>query len=282
MTVFNEALLRRMWPHGDAKIPGLIAGIAASAPAVFQKYGVNSDLVIAQAMAQFSHECGAGLEMTENLNYSAQGLMKTWPSRFDSAKAAAFAHQPQKIANEAYNGRMANRTGTDDGWNFRGRGLPQTTGRAGYQNLSGRTGLDLINNPDFVSAPDHALECGVADFILCGCLPFAVKDDVLNVTKRLNGGTIGYAERQAWLVRWKAALAAAPVGSPEARDTHWVQISLNALGCTPALGVDGDYGTKSRNAVTAFKIAMKLPADDVLDHDTIEALATAVSTAQKG
>jgi putative chitinase len=204
---FSEDVLGGLWPHGDDKIPGLIEGIAASADAVFAKYEITTDLVVAHLMAQFSHECGAGLEMTENLNYSAQGLMNTWPRRFDAEKAARFAHRPQLIANEVYNGRMGNAPGSDDGWNFRGRGLSQCTGREGYQKLADKTGLDIIGNPDLVSQPTTALECGVADFILCGCLPFAEQDDIMNVTLHLNGGHIGEAEREAWLAKWKDALS---------------------------------------------------------------------------
>src|SRR5580704_15364832 len=96
-------IMGQMWPHGDVKIPGLIDAIAAAASTVFAKYGLTSDLAVAHAMAQFSHECGAGNEVFENLNYSAQGLMKTWPGRFNAAKAADFAHNPQRIANEVYN-----------------------------------------------------------------------------------------------------------------------------------------------------------------------------------
>src|SRR5436305_686297 len=80
--MLTSAILHQMWPHGDAKIPGLIEGIANAAPTVFPKYGLNSDLVIAHAMAQFSHECGAGLEMTENIGYTAARACVVWPGRF--------------------------------------------------------------------------------------------------------------------------------------------------------------------------------------------------------
>lgn len=202
-------LMRRLWPHGDTRVPGLLEGIVAAAPTVFRKYGLNSPLVVAHAMAQFSHECGGGDEMVENLNYSANGLVKTWPSRFNPASALTFARDPKKIADKVYNGRMGDREGTDDGWNYRGRGLSQCTGREGYEKLSKKTGLDLISHPDLLLDPAHALECGVADFVLCGCLPYAEKDDVLNVTKRLNGGTIGLAQREEWLAKWKHALLGA-------------------------------------------------------------------------
>jgi putative chitinase len=199
-------IMRKRWPHGDMRVPGLVEGIVASAATVFAKYGLATPLAVAHAMAQFSHECGAGTEMVENLNYSSTGLMKTWPSRFSSERAIALAHKPEAIADAVYNGRMGNRTGTDDGWNFRGRGLSQCTGREGYQKLGEKIGLDLIGKPELINDPAHALECGVADFILCGCLPFAQKDDVIGVTKRLNGGLIGLTERKMWLLTWKRDL----------------------------------------------------------------------------
>jgi hypothetical protein len=75
---FGEALTR-LWPHGDRVVPGLVAGTIASAPAVFAKYSIVSDLVIAHAMAQFSEECGCGGEMMEDMSYSAARLLQVFP-----------------------------------------------------------------------------------------------------------------------------------------------------------------------------------------------------------
>src|SRR4051812_14050602 len=163
-------------------------------------------------MAQISHECGAGHDVVENLNYTARRMMQVWPSRFPTmATAQPYAGNPRALANKVYNGRMGNVSGSDDGWKFRGRGAVQTTGRDGYARLAKATGLDLVNRPDLISDPKRFLECGVADFILCGCLPFAKADDLLNVTRRLNGGTVGLVQRRMWLAKWKAALGSAPV-----------------------------------------------------------------------
>lgn len=203
---FDEAL-KCLWPHGDQHVAGLLADTIAAAPSVFVKYGLPTNLVIAHAMAQFSHECGAGLEMVENLNYSAEGLLRTWPSHFTQDMAERYAHNPRMIADVAYGGRMGNRPPpSDDGWNYRGRGFSQTTGHDGYLALSKTTGLDLMTHPELLQDPTQALLCGVADFVQCGCLVWAEKDDVFNVTKRLNGGVIGLSERTAWLRRWKALL----------------------------------------------------------------------------
>jgi putative chitinase len=276
MVMLTSDIMREMWPHGDTKIPGLVDGIVGAAPTVFPKYGLTSDLLVAHAMAQFSHECGAGNEVVENLNYSAQGLMNTWPTRFDAAKAAAFAHDQKKIANEVYNGRMGNRMGTDDGWNYRGRGGSQVTGHDGYDKLGQKVGLNLINEPDLVNNPLHFIECAVADFIICDCLPFAAHDDVSGVTFHLNGGFIGLSERTAWLARWKAALNNQGAAG---RGTVWVQQSLNKLGTEPHLIVDGSFGLATVAAVKAFQQANGLDADGKVGPQTVAAIEHALAAA---
>lgn len=199
--------LYNLWPNGNERIPGLMDGIAATADAVFAKYGIDSPLLVAHVMAQCSHECGAGHDVIENLNYSAPRIRQVWPSRFGSVAAAEpYAHNPQKLANKVYNGRMLNRPGSDDGWNFRGRGGSQTTGREGYERVAKQTGLDVVNNPDILIDPKHFMECAVSDFVNCGCLPFAKNDNITGVTKALNGGLTGLPERKVWLDRWKKAL----------------------------------------------------------------------------
>ncbi len=199
--------LQKLWPHGDQHVPGLIEGIASTAPAVFAKYGITTDLTIAIMMAQFSEECGAGLEMEENMNYTAQRLLQVFPTHFTPTMAANAAHNPRRIGDIAYGGRMGNAPPpSDDGYNYRGRGLSQVTGRDGYKVLATKTGLDVLGTPALLSDPQHTLECGVADFIICGCLPFAQKGDVIDVTRHLNGGLNGLGERQRWTGLWKHEL----------------------------------------------------------------------------
>ena len=212
MTDLTLEILARLWPHGDQHVAGLVEGIAASAPVVFPKYGLDSPLVIAHAMAQFSEECGQGLEMVENMNYTAQRLRQVFPTHFTPAMAQRAAHNPRMIGDIAYGGRMGNAPPpSDDGYNYRGRGLSQVTGREGYEKLQRflteqGVDIDIMTNPGLISDPQYTLECGVADFILCGCLPFAKDDNVVGVTKHLNGGLNGLAERRRQLALWKHAL----------------------------------------------------------------------------
>ena len=207
MTDFASALMR-LWPNGNQHVPGLLEGIIAAAPTVFPKYGLASSLiVVAHAMAQFSEECGAGLEMVEDDNFTEAQLLKLFPTHFSGSMAERLQHNPRMICDVAYGGRMGNAPPpSDDGYNYRGRGLSQCTGKEGYEKLAQKTGLDVLNNPNLLSAPNTALECGVADFVLCGCLPRAEKDDVVGVTRALNGGLNGLAVREQWLKKWKEAL----------------------------------------------------------------------------
>ena len=275
-------IMHTMWTHGNNSVAGLVEGIVATAPAVLAKYGLSSDLVIAHAMAQFSHECGAGNEMEENINYTAKRACQVWPSRFSSeadcfAKVGSFAGDPDfsiKLIDNVYGNRMGNRPGTHDGSTFIGRGLSQVTGRDGYTKLAGKTNLDLIGNPDLVSSSANALVCGVADFVLCGCLPFAANDDIHGVTHHLNGGFIGLAERTAWLARWKTALGSA---NPAPHSTAWLQASLNRLGADPALIPDGSFGPMTAAAVKAFQTKHGLAADGKANPETLTAVDKALA-----
>ena len=212
MTDLTLDIIVRRWPNGNQHVPGLREGIVTTAPTIFEKYDLTTPLAIAHFMAQASEECGEGLEMVENGNYSAKRLLQVFPTHFNSSSAARAAHNPRLVFDIAYGGRMGNSPPpSDDGYNFRGRGLSQVTGREGYtklQNFLKEKGsdIDILTNPDLISDPSFTLECGVADWILCGCLPYAEKDDIVGETKHLNGGLNGLAERRRQLVLWKKEL----------------------------------------------------------------------------
>lgn len=199
--------LYNLWPNGDERMPGLRDGIAASAPEVFDHFHIDTPLLVAHVMAQISHECGAGHDLIENLNYTATRMTQVWPSRFPTvASARPYEHNPQALANKVYNGRMGNAPGSNDGWTYRGRGASQTTGKEGYQRVQDATKMPVLSTPDILIDPKYFLLCGVSDFINCGCLPYAQQDNINMVTRRLNGGLIGLPERKTWLSRWKKAL----------------------------------------------------------------------------
>ena len=207
--------MRHLWPNADQHTPGLLEGMVATANAVFATYGLDSPLLVAHAMAQFTVECGGGTEMLENMNYSAQRLLVVFPKHFTAATAATAAHNPLMIGEIAYGGRMGNAAApSTDGFVFRGAGLSQVTGRNGVTSLqakldSNAAGFNILTDPALIVDPLHALECGVAEFIVCGCLPHAQADDVVGVTRALNGGLNGLAARTSQLALWKTELGVA-------------------------------------------------------------------------
>jgi len=203
-------MMSRRWPHADQHVAGLAEGIVASAPQIFESYGIaNKPMAIAHFMAQASEECGQGLEMIESLNYTAQRLRVIFPTHFTPAMAQRWAHNEKMIGEIAYGGRMGNAPPpSTDGYDFRGAGLTQVTGRDGVAALqrlldAHSAGFSVLEDPELIIDPAHTLECGVADWIACGCLPFADKDDVVGETKKLNGGTNGLPERRRQLSLWK-------------------------------------------------------------------------------
>lgn len=199
----DAATLRRLWPRAPQ---ALVDAMAAKSAAVFAKHGLTTSLRVAHFMAQISHESNGGTITTENLSYShAERIAAVWPSRFTPASAAPYVHNPRALADKVYNGRMGNAPGSDDGYSYRGRGLLQITGRESYRRIGGLTGLPLEARPDLAAAPSVALEIAAAEFKSLGCLPYCDADNVMAVTRRVNGGYTGLASRKAWLEKWKAA-----------------------------------------------------------------------------
>lgn len=185
----------------------------ANAQPVLDLFGISqSPLRMAHFMAQMLHECGGLTIQFENLNYSAERLPKVWPSRFlprGPLNPAAFAHNPQKLANEVYGRRMGN-TAPNDGFTYRGRGLLQLTGKDSYQRATQILRGSFPDAPDFVQAPDEVISANwcvkvaAAEWQKKGCNQLADADSITQVTRAINGGQIGLADRKEWLRRTRA------------------------------------------------------------------------------
>lgn len=168
-------------------------------------------LRLAHFFAQICHETGGLTILSENLNYrSAERLMAVWPSRFPTLQSAApFVGNPRALANKVYARRMGN-VDPDDGWKFRGRGLLQITGRDHYARNGRALSIPLEEAPELAIDPDHSLAVALETWRRAGCDALADADDVVAVTRAINGGTIGLADRRTWLVKAKRALGVTP------------------------------------------------------------------------
>ena len=219
MTLTITQLGLAMFPHAPSLVDAsFVARYCDPVNAALATYNIATPLRIAHFLAQVGHESGSLRLCEENLNYSAAGLLATWPNLFDAATAAAYAHQPEKIANRAYANRMSNGSeASGDGWRFKGRGLIQMTGRANYTLYSASTKRDVVTDPNpALVASDAHLAVDVAGWYWSqhGLNQLADLDDCRTITRRINGGLNGLDDRLARLARAKSILLNAPL--PEA------------------------------------------------------------------
>ena len=173
--------------------------VIALIPDTAEKFQINTPLRLAHFLAQCGHESGGFRAVQENLNYSADGLKKIFPKYFPGNLSESYARQPQKIAARVYGGRMGNGAeATGEGYKFRGRGYIQLTGKDNYTAFGKAINEDVLSNPDLVSSK-YALLSAAWFFSKNGLhkMADAGATDVVvtNITKRVNGGTIGLSDR---------------------------------------------------------------------------------------
>ena len=172
----------------------------------FEKFNISTVRQQAAFLGQCGHECGNFKVFEENLNYRAETLMKLWPNRFPTLEfAKQYERQPKKIANSVYASRMGNRDeASGDGYRFRGRGAIQLTGHSGYYHAGQACGVDFVMDPDLVATPKYALMTAGWFWSTHGCNEAAESGLPLNqegrptwgnLTKKINGGTIGLEDR---------------------------------------------------------------------------------------
>jgi putative chitinase len=164
----------------------------------FQRFGIVTPAQQASFIGQCGHECGNFKVLEENLNYRAETLMKLWKSRFPTIEVAnEYARNPKKIANKVYASRMGNRDeSSGDGYRFRGRGCIQLTGHANYYHAGIACGEDFVINPDLVATPRYAAMTAGWFWNTHKLNQYADARDYVTMTKKINGGTIGLADRQ--------------------------------------------------------------------------------------
>ena len=187
-------------PLNLEKLKGHIPdAVIAQIPETAAKFNITNNLRLAHFLSQCGHESGGFKAVSENLNYSADGLKKIFGKYFPGNLNESYARQPEKIAARVYASRMGNGDeASKEGFKFRGRGYIQLTGKANYTNFTKFIGEDCIANPDLV-ATKYPLASAAFFFdsnkLWTICDKGADDATVTAVTKRVNGGTIGLADR---------------------------------------------------------------------------------------
>lgn len=174
--------------------------VISQLPDTIAKFELNTPLRLAHFLAQAGHESGGFKAVNENLNYGAKGLLSIFKKYFPTEeKAKLYERKPEKIANLVYGARMGNGPeASGEGWKFRGRGYIQLTGKDNYKAFDAVVGESIIENPDLV-ATKYPLLSAAWFFHKNGLHKIADQGAtdavVTSVTKRVNGGTIGLADR---------------------------------------------------------------------------------------
>jgi putative chitinase len=173
--------------------------VIAQIPDTAAKFNITNVLRLAHFLAQCGHESGGFKAVSENLNYSADGLKKIFPKYFPGNLNESYARQPEKIANRVYSSRMGNGDeGSGEGFKFRGRGYIQLTGKSNYTAFDKMVEESVVDNPDLVATKYPLMSAAFffdSNKLWSICDKGADDATVTAVTKRVNGGTIGLADR---------------------------------------------------------------------------------------
>jgi putative chitinase len=242
------------------------------------RYGINTVPRIAGFMAQCAHESADFNTLEENLNYSESALLRVFPRYFGPGKrnAAEYARNPQKLANYVYMDEFRSKSGalgntkSGDGWRFRGGGIKQLTGRNNFTVFGKSIGMTPEEAADYVRTKQGALESACWFWSTNKLNAFADARDIIGMTNRINGGTIGLEDRTR---RWNAALLILS-NNALATQLHRGSKGSEVVALQKIIGVraDGDFGPGTEAALKKWQKSKGLPTTGIVDPTTRAAL----------
>jgi len=163
---------------------------------ILPDYEIDTPQRVAAFLAQCAHESGGFNAIQENLNYKAESLCRVWPKYFNANNANNYAHKPEQIANRAYANRMGNGPEeSGDGWRYCGRGLIQLTGKQNYSKFAESIDTPLDQITEFMQTFEGCVQSACWFWEANNLNQYADSGDILTMTKRINGGTLGLEDR---------------------------------------------------------------------------------------
>jgi len=249
---------------------------------LFEKYQINTPNRIAGFMSQCAHESKDFTALEENLNYSEDALNRVFGRYFGKGKrnAAEYARKPEKIANYVYQDEFRSKKGAlgntqaGDGWLFRGRGIKQLTGRSNYAAFAKTVGMTAEQAADYVATPKGAIESACWFWSVRNLNVVADADDIVRMTKIINGGDIGLSDRKARYIKAKSMLGStAPSASVVTELKRGARGELvkqvqHALG----LGADGIFGMQTDAGIRSWQRINRYTVNGVLSQEQINKL----------
>ena len=273
---FTEGHLAQLIP-GNPYVPQWYAALNMILP----DYGINTVPRVAAFVAQCAHESGNFRLLQENLNYRAESLMKVWPSRFPNIEIARqYAQKPEAIANRAYCDRMGNGPeSSGDGWRYAGKGLIQLTGKDNYSRFAESIETPVEEVAEYLTTFEGAVQSACWFWEVNNLNQWADAGDIVTLTKRINGGTIGLEDRQKHYQHALHVLggAGADHHAPAANVTETIQrgsqgATVAAVQAKLGLTADGDFGPGTEKALKNWQAANGLTPDGVAGPATLARL----------
>jgi predicted chitinase len=240
-------------------------------------------------LGNLHHESAGFTRFEEGLYYSTEKrLMQVWPSRFKTrASARKCVRNPKALAMKVYNGRMGNRMGTTDGWDFRGSGMIQTTGRNNFTKLMTALGMNTVEDPGILRSEHYEMWIAAAYYFTTrrykgkSLLQLADEGQHKAICRAINGGTHGLADRKAKTNLYKSIITKEykrlsatlmKVGSRGA-DVKGIQYKLRSLGYK-IYKIDGVFGRKTEAVIKEFQSDNGLATDGLVGGNTWLAIET--------
>lgn len=265
MVIKSEIQLKKILPNNrDPKT------LLEALNRILPKYDINTVERVSMFLGQCAHESWEFMRLTENLNYTADGLLRVFPSLFNKKTAGAYAHKPAAIANRVYANKLGNGPeASGDGWNYRGHGFLQVTGKDAFIRFANSIEKPLADTMMYVKTLDGALEVSCWYWKNRGLNLDADRLDIITITRKINARSLGLEERRAFT---RIALSVLGLNEmPVEKDT----LQLNDVGpqvidLQKKLGLrgfivaaDGVFGIGTENAVKQFQKASGLKVDGV-------------------